>query len=282
MRSQFKKGKYIPCEYKLILLSMLVNWNFSMQSSKSFEFVYGIHAVMTLLQQTPKTVQTIYILEGRHDQRLQNLIRTAERQRILIQSMQRQELDALASGNQHQGIIAAVAESDSKLETDLNRILENLSQPAFLLILDGVQDPHNLGACLRSANAAGVHAVIAPKDRAVGITPVVRKVASGAAELTPFIQVTNLARTMRDLQEQGVWLYGLAEEGDVNLYDVDLTGPVALVLGAEGSGLRRLTREHCDQLLKIPTVGTISSLNVSVAAGICLFEAARQRLKIQK
>jgi 23S rRNA (guanosine2251-2'-O)-methyltransferase len=157
-------------------------------------------------------------------------------------------------------------------------MLDALTVPAFLLVLDGVQDPHNLGACLRSADAAGVHAVIAPKDKSVGLTPTVVKVASGAAESVPFIQVTNLARTLRSLKDRNIWIYGAAAEADQTLYQAKLTGSIALVLGAEGSGLRRLTREHCDGLLTIPMRGSVSSLNVSVATGIFLFEALRQRI----
>ena len=162
-------------------------------------------------------------------------------------------------------------------ERDLTALVESLEEPAFLLVLDGIQDPYNLGACIRTANAAGMHAVIAPRDRASGITAVVRKVASGAVEAIPFIPVTNLARVLRHLQDSGVWIVGTDEEADTTLYDIDLSGPIALVLGAEGKGLRRLTRDHCDHIVKIPMAGTVESLNVSVAAGICIYEAMRQR-----
>ena len=155
--------------------------------------------------------------------------------------------------------------------------LEALTEPAFLLVLDGVQDPHNLGACLRTADAAGVHAVIMPQDRAVGITPVVHKVACGAVESVPIFTVTNLARTLRQLRDAGIWIYGASDAADEELYGCDLQGPIALVLGSEGKGLRRLTREHCDHLLAIPMAGQVESLNVSVAAGVLLFEARRQR-----
>jgi len=165
-----------------------------------------------------------------------------------------------------------------KSESDLSEILRSLAEPPFLLLLDNVQDPHNLGACLRSADAAGVHAVIVPKDRSVSLTPVVRTVACGAAEKIPFVQVTNLARTMDQLREAGVWLVGTAGEATQNLYEIDLTGPLGIVMGAEGSGLRRLTRERCDFLARIPMLGSVESLNVSVATGVCLFEAVRQRL----
>lgn len=241
------------------------------------KMVYGFHAVESLLQQAPEKLQTIYLQKGRDDHRGQQLINLAEKRGIKCELCDRQQLDALTDMARHQGVVGIYNEKNANVVPDLFDILDQLQQPAFLLILDGVQDPHNLGACLRSANAAGVHAVIAPKDRAVGITPVVQKVASGAAEITPFIQVTNLARTMKELKERGIWLYGAAEEASENIYHTDLTGGVALVLGAEGEGLRRLTRESCDKLIHIPTVGKISSLNVSVATGICLFEALRQR-----
>jgi 23S rRNA (guanosine2251-2'-O)-methyltransferase len=245
------------------------------------KFLYGFHAVQALVEKTPEQVREIYFQNDKQDQRIRQLLQLATQKKIKLQTKSRHELDALVS-EQHQGVIAVCVDNTPELITNLEELLDSLNEPAFLLILDGVQDPHNLGACLRSANAAGVHAVIAPKDRAVGITPVVRKVASGAAEHTPFITVTNLARTMEMLKERGIWLYGAAEEATESLYEIDLTGAAALVLGAEGDGLRRLTRETCDKLLRIPTVGTISSLNVSVATGICLFEALRQRQRMSK
>ena len=177
----------------------------------------------------------------------------------------------------HQGVVARCRAVTVWQEDDLDQLLDGLSVPPLLLVLDGVQDPHNLGACLRSADAAGVHAVIAPRDRAVGLTPVVRKVASGAAETVPFIQVTNLARTLRTLKDKGLWTVGADAEGDGDVFSADLRGPTVLVMGAEGQGMRRLTREHCDLLVRIPMQGTVESLNVSVATGICLFEAVRQR-----
>ncbi len=238
------------------------------------QYVYGLHSVAALLENKAHDINSILVQDNRHDGKIQKLITLAQKNNIPCQSHTKQELDKLINAN-HQGIIAIVTATAKAY--DLANILENLSEPALLLILDGVQDPHNLGACLRSANAAGVHAVIAPKDKAVGITDVVRKVASGAVETTPFIQVTNLARTIKQLQEQGIWIYGADAEACDNIYDIDLRGPVALVLGAEGRGLRRLTKESCDGLLKIPMSGDIASLNVSVAAGICLFEAVRQR-----
>jgi 23S rRNA (guanosine2251-2'-O)-methyltransferase len=195
----------------------------------------------------------------------------------MAELMQREELDHLTQHGNHQGVLAYTKQLKTFGEADLKHLLVNLTEPPFLLVLDGVQDPHNLGACFRSADAAGVHAIIAPKDKAVGITPVVSKVASGAAETVPFIQVTNLARTLEQLKELGVWIYGAAGEAEKTLYQTDLRGPIAIVLGAEGEGLRRLTRERCDLLVKIPMQGSVSSLNVSVATGVFLFEAVRQR-----
>ncbi len=243
---------------------------------KNTEIVYGFHAVQSLLQKTPERVQKILLQTGRHDQRLQQLTKLAASVGVVLENASILALDNVTEKSPHQGVVA-VCYVNKTLATNIENVLSELSEPPFLLLLDGVQDPHNLGACLRSANAAGVHAVIAPKDRAVGLTPVVRKVASGAAEITPFIQVTNLARTMEWLKEQGIWLYGAAEEGSENIYKMDLKGALGLVLGAEGTGLRRLTRDLCDKLIHIPTVGEISSLNVSVATGVCLFEALRQR-----
>jgi 23S rRNA (guanosine2251-2'-O)-methyltransferase len=189
----------------------------------------------------------------------------------------RQQLDQLLPALRHQGAVARCHGAPRWSEADLEVLLIGLPHPPLVLVLDGIQDPHNLGACLRSADAAGVHAIVAPRDRAVGITPAVRKVASGAAETVPFVQVTNLARTLRHLQELGLWRVGAAGEAPVTLYEVDLRGPLALLLGAEGKGLRRLTREHCDTLVRIPMLGAVASLNVAVATGICLFEAQRQR-----
>jgi 23S rRNA (guanosine2251-2'-O)-methyltransferase len=239
--------------------------------------VFGIHAVEAALKQAGNITE-LWLDEGQKpNARLNRLIEQARRARVKVVRRSREELDAAAQGERHQGVIAYLAQETGVRQEDLFSYIEGLDHPPFLLVLDGVTDPHNLGACLRSANAAGVDAVIVPKDKAVGLTPVVRKVACGAAETTPFYQVTNLARTLRELQKAGVWLIGAAGETDDSLYQVDLRGPLGLVLGAEGTGLRRLTREHCDRLVKIPMLGTVESLNVSVAAGICLFEARRQR-----
>lgn len=239
--------------------------------------IYGFHAVTSRLRLDAGGVQEVYLDQGRHDQRSRDLMKLAEDKGIKILLMPRQRLDGMA-GDKHQGVVAKVSSAQAVLPHSLDAVLENLSEPALLLVLDGVQDPHNLGACLRVADAMGAHAVIAPKDRAVGLNPTVRKVASGAAETVPFITVTNLARTLRELQELGIWVVGTAGEADHDLFSMKLDGPMAWVLGAEGEGLRRLTRENCDELARIPMFGSVESLNVSVAAGICLFESRRQRV----
>ncbi|WP_240223274.1 23S rRNA (guanosine(2251)-2'-O)-methyltransferase RlmB [Rheinheimera hassiensis] len=241
----------------------------------SADLVFGIHAVGALLQRAPQDVLELFVMKDRDDKRMQPLIQQARQNGVSVQFCNRKTMDDMVGG-QHQGIIAKARLQSSGSEADLAAIVEQQEKP-FILILDGVTDPHNLGAILRSADAAGVHAVVSPKDRSVKLTSVVRKVACGAAESVPFITVTNLARTLRELQEAGVWVVGTAGETDTSIYQADFKGPLALVLGAEGEGLRRLTRETCDSLVKIPMFGSVSSLNVSVAAGICLFEAVRQR-----
>ncbi len=241
------------------------------------EYIFGIHTVETLLDKNPRNIILLYVQQGRHDQRVQQIIKTATKHGVAIQEITRHKLDELLPHTNHQGIVARCLQAIPYTESDIEGILDSLVVPPFLLILDGVQDPHNLGACLRTANAAGVHLVVAPKDDSVGITPVVRKVACGAAEMTPFIQVTNLARTLRFLKDRGIWLFGAAGDATTSLYKADLKGSTALVLGAEGKGLRRLTQELCDYHISIPMLGTVESLNVSVATGVCLFEALRQR-----
>ncbi|MDX5405760.1 MAG: 23S rRNA (guanosine(2251)-2'-O)-methyltransferase RlmB [Chromatiaceae bacterium] len=239
------------------------------------DLVFGIHAVEAFLQRAPQDVLELFVMKDRDDKRMQPIIQLARQNGVSVQFCNRKTLDDMVGG-QHQGVVAKARLQSTGNEVDLAAIVAANDKP-FILILDGVTDPHNLGAILRSADAAGVHAVVAPKDRSVKLTSVVRKVACGAAESVPFITITNLARTMRELQDAGVWIVGTAGETDTLVYDADLKGPLALVLGAEGEGLRRLTRETCDALVKIPMFGTVSSLNVSVAAGICLFEAVRQR-----
>lgn len=244
------------------------------------ELIYGLHAVQALLKSAPQRVKEIYLLQGRSDQRLQKIIHAAEVNDIACHQVSRSKLDELVSDENHQGVIAFCTPGETYDETWLFALLDRLDEPAFLLILDGVTDPHNLGACMRSAEAAGVHAVIAPKDKSAGLTPVARKVACGAAEVLPFVPVTNLARTLKKLQEKGIWLFGAAGEAEKSVYDTSLTGPIGILMGAEGDGLRRLTQETCDQLMNIPMAGSVSSLNVSVATGVCLFEAVRQRRSI--
>lgn len=238
--------------------------------------VFGIHAVASLLARQPKRIEQLLIQRGRNDARMEALLVQARALDIHYEVVERADLDAMVEGR-HQGVIARARGSHMLRERDLEQLLADLDHAPLLLILDGVTDPHNLGACLRTADAAGVDAVIVPKDKAAGLNATARKVACGAAEVMPLVQVTNLARTMRDLQKQGIWITGTAGEADQSLYEMDLSGPMALVMGAEGKGMRRLTREHCDHLVKLPMGGSVSSLNVSVATGVCLFEAVRQR-----
>lgn len=249
--------------------------------SKQLDYIYGIHPVQAALEHEPQQISQLLVLNNRQDKPLQFILAEAKKAAIRIQFLSRHELDALIGHSHHQGVIVEIRAKALLSEEDLPTLLEGTATRPLLLILDEIQDPHNLGACLRSANAAGVTAVITTKDKAVGLTPVVRKVACGAAEATPFIQVTNLARTLRELKEQGVWLFGMAGEAKKSIYQADLTGAVGIVLGSEGSGLRQLTRQQCDELLYIPMAGSVSSLNVSVATGISLFEVQRQRLKSQ-
>jgi 23S rRNA (guanosine2251-2'-O)-methyltransferase len=239
--------------------------------------VAGIHSVRTALKHGSGSVEEIWVEARRKDRRIKELVDLARADAVPVHFISREELDALQPGVNHQGVVASTRAPAALDEQALKALLEGLEETPLLLILDGVQDPHNLGACLRSADAAGVHAVVAPKDRSAGLTPTACKVASGAAETIPFVQVTNLSRTLRWLQEAGVWIVGTAGETDTLIYEMDLQGPLALVMGAEGKGMRRLTREACDALVRLPMAGTVESLNVSVAAGICLFEAVRQR-----
>ncbi|GAD81331.1 23S rRNA (guanosine(2251)-2'-O)-methyltransferase RlmB [Vibrio ezurae] len=242
----------------------------------SNEYIYGIHAVKAVLEKDPVRFIEVFVLKGRQDDRLLPLINLLQSYGVSIQQMGRKALDDKAKGANHQGIIGRVKAAKALNENDLDSILSAEQNP-LLLILDGVTDPHNLGACLRNADAAGVAAVIVPKDKSAPLTATVSKVACGAAETVPLIRVTNLARTMRHLQEQNVWIVGTAGEATHDVYQSKLTGPLAIVMGAEGDGMRRLTRETCDDLIKIPMAGSVSSLNVSVASGVCLFEAVRQR-----
>lgn len=243
------------------------------------EWLFGLHAVQAMMDLKPERILELKIQEGRTDDRMRALLDRAGVLGIALQRLPRACLDALAEGGRHQGVMARVQAGPSFTEQDLPDIVQHRGRagPALVLILDGVTDPHNLGACLRTADAAGANAVVVPRDRAAGLTPVVRKVACGAAESLPLIQVTNLARSMDLLKDLGLWIVGTSGEAAGSLYDADLAGPVALVLGAEGQGMRRLTAEHCDLQVHIPMLGAVESLNVSVAAGVCLYEALRQR-----
>lgn len=241
------------------------------------DYLYGLHAIQAVLEKTPESVSELWVDKGRHDKRISNILDLAGNAEITVHSVARHELETMVSDGRHQGVVAKASPPRMYSESELDDLLASLTGEPFLLILDGVTDPHNLGACLRSADAAGVDAIIAPKDRAASLTPVAIKVSSGASLTVPFVQVTNLARCLRDLKERGIWLVGLDGMAEENLFDRDLKGPLGIVMGAEGQGLRRLSKEHCDFLVKIPMVGSVESLNVSVAAGICLFEALRQR-----
>jgi 23S rRNA (guanosine2251-2'-O)-methyltransferase len=235
----------------------------------------GFHAVTARLRHQPDSVREIYVDVKRRDPRLRDLTALADSCGVRVVAVDDRRLAGLAGDARHQGVVARV--EAAARPADLHDLLQGLSEPAFLLLLDGVTDPHNLGACLRAADAMGVHAVVVPKDRSAGLTPVVAKVASGAAESVPLIPVTNLARTIEALKAAGIWVLGAAGEGEESLLGVRLDGPVAWALGAEGAGLRRLTREHCDTLVRIPMFGQVESLNVSVAAALCLYETRRQR-----
>jgi len=248
------------------------------------EFLYGLHSVAAVLENEPERILDIMIAKGRDDERINSVVSLARKNGISVQFVHRKTLDEKSNGEQNQGLLARAKPARILNEADLDSILERVQSDAhtqpFFLVLDGVTDPHNLGACLRNADAAGVQAVIVPKDNAVGVTPVVRKVAVGAAETVPLIQVTNLTRTLKELQQKGLWVIGTAGEAEQLIYGSKIEGPTALVMGAEGKGMRRLTRETCDELVKLPMAGAVSSLNVSVATGICLFEIVRQRTSL--
>lgn len=240
------------------------------------EKIYGLHAVEALLRHHPKRVKQVWLAEGRDDPRVQALLQLAEQSKVRVGQCERREMDAWVEGV-HQGVVADVSPSQVWGDAMLEELLDRTEGAPLLLVLDGVTDPHNLGACLRTADAAGALAVIIPKDKSATLNATVRKVACGAAEVIPLVAVTNLARTLEKLQQRGLWVVGTAGEADQEIYDQDLSGPIVLVMGAEGKGMRRLTREHCDFLVRLPMGGSVSSLNVSVATGVCLFEALRQR-----
>jgi 23S rRNA (guanosine2251-2'-O)-methyltransferase len=239
------------------------------------QIIFGFHAVGARLRTRPESVREIYVDAKRDDKRMQAMQEIAKGKDLRIMAVDGKRLDGMCGTVRHQGVVAMV--EPTQLPQFVDDVLDGLTAPPLLLLLDGVTDPHNLGACLRVADAAGAHAVIAPKDRSVGLTAAAMKVASGAAESVPYITVTNLARTLRELKDRDIWIVGADESGSTSLFAADLAGPLAWVLGAEGEGLRRLTRENCDQIVNIPMFGAVESLNVSVASGVCLFEARRQR-----
>lgn len=238
-------------------------------------FIHGFHAVLAALRHSADGVSEIYIDAGRQDVRGRDLLKRAGDLGVRIVQADAKRLDGMAPPARHQGVVAKVASAPQV--KSLDDLLDSLSEPPLLLVLDGVQDPHNLGACLRVADGVGAHAVIAPKDRACGLNATVSKVASGAAESIPYVTVTNLARTLRELKERNIWVVGTSDRGEQDLYEAQWPEACAWVLGAEGEGMRRLTTETCDQLVRIPMRGSVESLNVSVASAVCLYEARRRR-----
>ena len=243
----------------------------------SEQLVYGVHAVFALLTNPHRIINKLFISQDRVDKRLQEVLDKAEQAQISIEKLSTQKMNQRFADFAHQGVVASATSLPDYGESDLISLLDSCKKPGLILILDGVTDPHNLGACLRSADATGVDFVMIPKDKSASITPVVSKVACGAAESVPLVRVTNLVRAMEILKEQGVWIYGAAGEAEHALYQVDCSGTVAIAMGAEGEGLRRLTREHCDGLFSLPMLGSVESLNVSVATGVSLYEVIRQR-----
>jgi len=240
-------------------------------------YICGLHAVLAALKNNPQTVEEIWVSDAREDKRVSSVVQAAHDARVKVHKSPRPALDRMVDGMRHQGVVARLREAPVRKEQDLETFLSRLPDMPLLLVLDGVQDPHNLGACLRSADAAGVHAVIVPREHSAPLSAVARRAASGAVESIPVFQVVNLARTLRALKEAGIWLAGASQDADTDIFHSDLRRPLALVLGGEGKGLRRLTQEECDMLVRIPMAGSVESLNVSVAAGVCLFEAVRQR-----
>lgn len=240
------------------------------------KMIFGFHAVTARLRHEASSVEEIYIDASREDRRMQDLVKAAKAVNVRVIPADDQRLSNIVGTRRHQGVVAKAGEL--ALARNLDELLDAIEGPPLILILDGITDPHNLGACLRVADGAGAHAVIAPKDRAVGLNATAAKVASGAAETVPYITVTNLARTLRDLKERSILLIGTTEDAEKGLYDADFTAGAALVMGSEGEGMRRLTRETCDVLVSVPMFGSVESLNVSVASGVCLYEARRQRI----
>lgn len=246
------------------------------EASAERQALVGFHAVAARLGSAPESIEVLYVDPQRHDARMRRLCDQAEAAGVRVMHADARRLAALAGSVPHQGVVALCAPTRA-LHRSLDDVLAAADARTMLLLLDGVTDPRNLGACLRTADAAGAAAVIVPRDRSAAMTAIVAKAAAGAAESTPLVQVTNLSRAMEEIKQAGIWIAGAAGESDKSVYDLDLTGPIAWVLGAEGEGMRRLTREKCDWLARIPMAGAVESLNVSVAAGVCLFETVRQR-----
>ncbi len=241
----------------------------------SQSYIYGFHAISKRLQRSPQTCVRL-ICQQRRNPRLSALIDLARQSGINIEFESRELLDQLSNKQKHQGCVLGIIDSPGSVLT-IEELIQGIHDRSLILVLDGVQDPHNLGACLRSADATGVDAVIIPKDRAVKLNPTVRKVAAGGAETVPVLEVTNISRCLQDLKSAGVWVYGTSGEAEAVIYDFKFDSAVALVMGSEGDGLRRLTSEQCDHLIKLPMLGAVESLNVSVATGICLYEVLRSR-----
>ena len=241
----------------------------------SSKVLFGFHAVTVRLKTAPESIQELHVDSTRRDARMRQFVDRAQAAGAKLVDSDGSRLDALAGNTRHQGVVARV--TAVAMRHSLDEVLDDVQGPPLVLVLDGVTDPHNLGACLRVADGAGAHAVVAPKDHAVGLNATVAKVASGAAETVPYLMVTNLARSLNEMKERDIRIIGTSDDAEATLYELDLTGPVALVLGAEGAGMRQLTRKTCDELVRIPMAGAVESLNVSVAAGVCLYEALRQR-----
>ena len=239
--------------------------------------LFGFHAITVRLKTAPQSVIELHVEANRRDARMRSFVDRARDAGAKVIETDGERLDKMAGTSRHQGVVARV--EVVAMPHSLDEVIEAVEGPPLLLVLDGVTDPHNLGACLRVADGAGAHAIVAPKDHAVGVNATVAKVASGAAETVPYIMVTNLARTLNELKDFDIRVIGTSDDAELTLYDIDLTGPIAFVLGSEGDGMRQLTRKTCDQLVRIPMAGAVESLNVSVAAGVCLFEALRQRTK---
>jgi len=245
--------------------------------SLSMKKMHGIHAVAAVIKHDQASIKNLWADTKSRNRRLLQILSQAKKVGLSIHHAEGKQLDQLAATDKHQGIVAECVMSQRYEEDYLDKLLIDLDQTALFLVLDGITDPHNLGACLRTAEAAGVQAVITTKDKAAGLTPIVRKVASGAAEVIPLIQVTNLARTLNTLKNAGIWIIGTSDHAAEYVYSQDLTSPIAFVMGAEGKGMRRLTEKQCDILASLPMAGEVSSLNISVATGVCLYEAVRQR-----